>query len=300
MTPQQKKHLDYTQRMQRVCDYIDNHLADALTLDQLCQIAHFSKFHFHRQFANSLGLTVAQFIRQARLKRASYQLAFRTDIKILEIALQAGFETPESFSRCFKQQFNLTPSQFRKHPDWVTWHQHRQSPQPLETSHMYTDIQPDIVTLPHISLAVAEHRGDPNQLNHTIARFIEWRKQSGLSPVHHSRTFGLAYDDPETTPPEEFRFDICGSVKQPIPNNSQGIIPKQLPAGRYAKIRHVGSHEKMPPKIYALYGHWLPQSGEELNDFPCFFEYLNFFPEVAEHELITDIYLPLKPSQSGS
>jgi len=43
-----------------------------------------------------------------------------------------------------------------------------------------------------------------------------------------------------------------------------------------------------------LYGVWLPASGEELRDFPCFFHYVNLFPYVAEHELVTDIYLPLK------
>nr|WP_231855061.1 GyrI-like domain-containing protein [Photobacterium profundum] len=47
-------------------------------------------------------------------------------------------------------------------------------------------------------------------------------------------------------------------------------------------------------KIHYLYGQWLPESGEELRDDPCFFHYMNFFPEVSEHELITDIYLPLK------
>jgi AraC family transcriptional regulator len=49
----------------------------------------------------------------------------------------------------------------------------------------------------------------------------------------------------------------------------------------------------MDEKVHYLYGQWLPSSGEELRDFPCFFHYINLFPEVPEHELITDIYLPL-------
>jgi AraC family transcriptional regulator len=44
----------------------------------------------------------------------------------------------------------------------------------------------------------------------------------------------------------------------------------------------------------SLYRDWLPESGEELRDFPLFFHYHNFVHEVAEHELLTDIYLPLK------
>jgi len=49
----------------------------------------------------------------------------------------------------------------------------------------------------------------------------------------------------------------------------------------------------MDGKVHYLYDDWLPLSGEELRDFPCLFHYINLFPEVAEHELITDIYLPL-------
>ena len=46
--------------------------------------------------------------------------------------------------------------------------------------------------------------------------------------------------------------------------------------------------------VYYLYQTWLPDSGEELRDFPCFFHYLNFVHEVDECELVTDIYLPIK------
>lgn len=45
----------YAQRMHRVCDYIAEHLDDALTLEQLSAVAYFSKYHFHRQFAEFMG-----------------------------------------------------------------------------------------------------------------------------------------------------------------------------------------------------------------------------------------------------
>lgn len=50
----------------------------------------------------------------------------------------------------------------------------------------------------------------------------------------------------------------------------------------------------MSDTVYYLYQTWLPDSGEELRDFPCFFHYLNFVHEVDECELVTDIYLPIK------
>lgn len=155
-------------------------------------------------------------------------------------------------------------------------------------------MQVDIIEFKQTKIAVLEHRGAVETLNDSVGVFIEWRKQSKLSPVKTSETYGLAYDDPKTTPAEKFRFDIGGSITEDVPDNPQGVITKTIPGGRCAMTRHLGPHERMDDKIYYLYGAWLPESGEELRDFPCFFHYLNLFPEVPENELITDIYLPLK------
>jgi len=83
-------------------------------------------------------------------------------------------------------------------------------------------------------------------------------------------------------------------VIEDVNPNEHGVVTKSLPGGRFAKIHHLGSHAQMDEKIYQFYRDWLPVSGEELNDFPLFFHYINFFPEVAESELITDIYFAIK------
>jgi len=152
----------------------------------------------------------------------------------------------------------------------------------------------NIVDFEHTLVAVLEHRGASERVNDTARKFIEWRKHSGLSPVDCSLTFGIAYDDPEVAEPEDFRFDICGSVTEPIAENSYGIVNKVIPAGRCAVVRHYGSTDRISDSAYYLYREWLPQSGEELRDFPLFFHYLKLMPDTPEPELITDIYLPLK------
>lgn len=59
-------------------------------------------------------------------------------------------------------------------------------------------------------------------------------------------------------------------------------------------VRHLGSHHRLGEAAYYLYRDWLPESDEVLRDFPLFFNYQNLIPETPEHELITDVYLPLK------
>jgi AraC family transcriptional regulator len=127
-----------------------------------------------------------------------------------------------------------------------------------------------------------------------VQRFIAWRKQSGLSPIASSQTYGIAYDDPKSVAPSEFRFDICGSVLVPVPANDYGIINKTIPGGRCAVVRHTGSLDHIASSVYYLYREWLPKSGEELRGFPIYFQYLNLKSDTPEHELLTDVHLPLK------
>lgn len=281
---------NYRRRFEKVFDYIHRHLHEPLSVEALSQVANFSKFHFHRQFSQYVGVSVSRYIQLARLKRASYRLVFETQTKIIDIALEAGFENPESFSRAFKTTFDQTPSQFRKHPAWQPWA--KRFPLPAIERKQIMDVK--IVDFPETRIAVLEHLGPPELVNATAQRFVEWRKASGLSPVNSSRTFGLAYDDPTATPPETFRFDICGSVDAAVPANAQGVINKTIPAGRCAVLRHLGSHDNMLNSVYRLYREWLPNSGEELRDYPLFFHYINLISMVPEHELVTDIHLPLR------
>jgi AraC family transcriptional regulator len=295
----QEQVLNYSQRINNVCQYISQHLDDELSVEKLSQVACFSKFHFHRLFTEYTGITVSKFILMSRLKQASYQLVYQKELAIIDIALQANFENPESFSRAFKKAFAQTPSQFRQKPQWQTWHQKmlltkKIDRDPTMTKTLIKALNVEIVYFNETKVAVLAHRGSPTLLNHSISRFIEWRKSTGLSPVDKANTYGVAYDDPATTNADDFRFDICGEVKNTIAENSQGVVNKVIPAGRCAKIRHLGSHDKMDEKIRTLYTQWLSKSSETLRDFPCFFHYINLFPQVEEYQLITDIYLPLK------
>lgn len=287
----------YARRFKRVFAYIEQHLDCELSVEKLSEVACFSRFHFHRQFSQYCGVSVSRYITLMRLKRASYRLVQQSPEKIIDIALDAGFENPESFSRAFKNTFGLTPSEFRKDPAWVDWHRHFQFPG-REYQKRMENMDVKIICVEPIQVAVLEHHGEPMRVTNSVATFIEWRKASGLSDHTTQGTYGVPYSDPLTTPGEEFRFDICGELnaeaKGEVPANPQGIISKTLPGGRCAVVRHVGSYDRISESVYYLYRQWLPQSGEELRDFPVYFRYLQLDEELPEHAQQTDILLPLK------
>lgn len=279
------------QRICRVCSYIESNLDAELTLDALSGVAGFSKYHFHRLFSAYTGLSLIRFVLLVRLKRASYRIAFKDEVKIIDIALEAGFDSSEAFSRAFKRELGQSPSAFKTNPEWTKWHSafRFRLPGPGDRK-----MDVGIVELEEIKVAYIEHKGPPDRVLDTAARFIAWRKATGLSPVGSSRTFGVPHNDPNTTRPEDFHFDICGSVSCDVPENGYGVKTGSIPGGRCAVYRHRGSHDLIDENIYALYRNWLPKSGEECRDFPCFFQYLNFAHDVDECDLLTDIYLPLK------
>ena len=112
---------NYQSRMRRALDYIDRHLDSDLDLETVSGVAAFSKFHFHRQFTATFGLSVHRYVQLARMKRASHQLAYMDAQSVTDIAMDAGYDAPDAFARAFRQRFGQSPSSFRKSPDWEPW-----------------------------------------------------------------------------------------------------------------------------------------------------------------------------------
>ncbi|MBB4040848.1 AraC family transcriptional regulator [Microvirga flocculans] len=285
----------YHTRMQRVLAYIDEHLEQDLTVEMLSGVAAFSKHHFHRQFSSFFGIGVYRYIQLLRLKRASYRLAFRDREPVIQIALDSGYEGPEAFARAFKQRTKQTPSAFREEPHWAPWHDIHEQLNRARSLTMQTRFHADqvqIVNFPATPVAILEHRGDPRTIGDSIRRFIAWRKANGVTP-RTSKTFNVLHSDPDDTPPDEFRLGLCAATEK-VDANDDGIVAGMIPAGRCAVLRLKGSSDDLSPAVSYLYGEWLPKSGEELRDFPVFAERVTFFPDLPEHEAITDLFLPLR------
>ncbi len=287
---------NYRARLRKVLEYIDAHLDDDLSVDRLSSVAAFSKYHFHRQFSELFGIGVYRYVQLCRLKRAAHQLAFRGDSPIIDIALDAGYAGPEAFARAFRKSIGQSPSEFRKQPQWAPWYATYQPLSELRSNHMTSTKQigqVQIITFTATKVAAFEHRGDPQLVGNSVRQFIEWRKQNHLPPKI-SATFNIFYDDPAAVAPEDYRCDICAATAQEVDENPFGVVSKTIPGGRCAVLRHIGSDDLLGESIRYLYAEWLPQSGEELRDFPLFMQRVRFFPDVPESEAVIDVFLPLK------
>ncbi len=280
-----------THSLDSIVAFIFANLDETLTVESLSQQCRLSKFHFHRQFHTYTGINVGRFIQLARLKRATLQLVFNRQRRITDIAMDAGFDFPESFARALRREYGQSPTQFRRKPDWQTWwithHEHKIHPK-KEFNAMHVDI----IDFPETLVAALEHHGPESQTYNTSMKFIEWRKENGVPP-DKGNTYGIHYTDPKNTFPEDFRLDICVSIDNEIGENPQGVVNKSIPACRCAMARHTGSRDHVTAAEFLVY-EWLPGSDEEMGDFPLFFHYVNVGPGVREQDMITDVYLSLK------
>ncbi|WP_321888452.1 AraC family transcriptional regulator [Paraburkholderia bannensis] len=279
----------YTKRFEDTLAYIDANLEGDLSVGALSQIANFSKFHFHRQFAAYVGVPVARYVQLMRLRRAAHRLASRESCPVIDAAFDAGFDSPQAFSRAFKRSFGMTPIAFRQHPNWQIWSANFIVPYRSKKLNM----QVRIVDFAATRVAALEHVGPIGLVNESVRKFVDWHKQSGQSPLLSSRAFAVPRSNPDTTPGGEFRCDISAEIHEPVAPNAYGVRELVIPGGRCAVVRHVGSTDHIGETIYPIYRDWLPGSREELRDHSLFFHYLSAFSDVAAQQWQTDIYIPL-------
>ena len=104
---------DYSDCIEDVMQYIREHINEPLDREVLAGIAGFSIPHFHRVFTAHVGESAISYVRRLRLERAGRKLRMGA-VDITEVALAAGYDTHAAFSKAFKQQFGLSPSEFRQ------------------------------------------------------------------------------------------------------------------------------------------------------------------------------------------
>ena len=280
--------------------HIQEHLDEPLPLNELAEIAYFSPFHFHRIFKGLVGESLKEHIRRLRLERAVHRLR-STDQSILGIALEAGYETHESFTRAFRAMFGDNPSVFRRNHRSGEFKEalsgvHYQSGGKIKSFKPITrggiDMEVRIEKLEPMRVAFARHIGPYEECEPAWEKLCAWAGPKGLLGPD-TTIIGVSYDDPEVTPPEKIRYDACITVGEDI--EAEGEIGVQVIAGGdYAVTTHKGPYGNLLQTYQKLFGEWAPQSGRVVKQAACFEIYRNDPKSTPPEELITDVYIPLE------
>ncbi len=108
--------MDYSREISNSLDYIEDNLFSDSVYEEVFSVVHMSKYHFQRIFAMSTMHTLGDYIKKRRFTAIVRRLR-ETQDKIIDIALECGYESHEAFTRSFKTYFLNTPSEYRKGKD---------------------------------------------------------------------------------------------------------------------------------------------------------------------------------------
>ena len=100
--------------MEAVIDYVEQHLDEKLDLGTVAEAVHYSKYHLHRLFAKTTGMTLHDYVQRRQMTEAAKLLVF-SDQPILETALICGYESQQAFSSAFKAMYKTAPAEYRDH-----------------------------------------------------------------------------------------------------------------------------------------------------------------------------------------
>ncbi len=277
--------IDYSRRIARVTDHIAVNLDADLDVERLASVASFSPWHFHRIYREATGETVADTVRRLRLHRAAVEL-IRDDAPLEQVARRAGYGTLAAFSRAFSSGYSVPPGAYRLRGRLLP-------PSPQRPGSSAITYPVEIAPFKGAHLAAVSHHGDYQEINHAFDKIYTWASARSLIGLT-TRSFGIYYHDPLTTPERKLRSKagLGVSSKAPLEGEFHSV---EIPALVCASILHKGPYAELENAYRFLFRDWLPASGREPGDHPCFEEYLNNPRELPASEWLTRVYLPLQP-----
>lgn len=303
-------HDDYKSRINRTLDYIETNFGRAFTLDELAETANFSKYHFTRIFQAITGETPFRFILRIRLERAAAMILSHRKEKISEIASRCGFSELSIFSRNFHAQFGISPSAFRSRKSNLSQTDSK-TQQSSDRLRMYfcsetrtikwsTNMKQikniEVRDIPEMTLAYVRHtgpyKGDINLFERLWNKLFTWAGPRNLIGGKGFMSLVIYHDDPHITEDDKLRMSICITV--PPGTKVDGEVGKmKLEASRCAVARFELDATEFQQAWDWVYGQWLPSSGYQPDDKPCYEAYPE---EPKDGKFIVDICIPVKPA----
>ncbi|WP_035056324.1 helix-turn-helix domain-containing protein [Andreprevotia chitinilytica] len=258
--------MNYLDQIQRGVDYIEANLDQPIAIAEVAKEANMSQWHFQRMFKGLTGDTVKDYIRSRRFGRA-LEVLLNSDRRIIDIALEADFETQESFSRAFKAAFDISPAQYRKAGKKYPF------PPKVKFDQDYlAHINKGLDTVPEMYAQQAMNFvgmrtsffGTDSERNNLAEKLPPLWQQfiPRLSEIKHTvggLCYGIVRQLKENSDELEY---FCAIEVTAIADIPEGMVAIKNPACTYAKFTHQGAVRFIDDTVNYIYSTWLPRSGK--------------------------------------
>ena len=280
-------------RINDVLYYIHKDISAPLCGRDLARIAAYSEQHFHRVFKQAVGETLNTYIRRTRLEHAANQLMFDHQSSVIAVAEKCGFVSLSSFNKVFKQQFGMTPGEWRyqevskpKLP-YLVDNEIRAGFNRIKSLALP---KPTIIERKPQRVAYIRHQGYDRNIRNTWQKLVAWAIEEGA--YNEAEQIGLHHSNPAWVPLEQCRYVACLAIEQPL--HKRGVVNQfVIPGGLHAVFRLSGRYGELLPWYGRILDQWLPQSGFRLQTTPVLAKYHdNHFLNHNEHFNV-DLCVPI-------
>ncbi|MGD6816427.1 AraC family transcriptional regulator [Metabacillus sp. 84] len=255
--------------MNKSLDYIERHLDDEITMEKAAAIACMSKFHFQRMFLMVTGVTPGDYVRKRRLTIAAQELA-NSNVKIIDVALKYGYETPESFSKAFKKAHGMSPSEVRKaecvlkaYPR-ISFQIQLKGAKAMNYRFIEKEAFPVVGKAIKLSTAKSAQQGE-------ISKFWQEANQTNglneqLEPLTGSMGFlGICMDFNQ----EQETMSYMIAAEKPEGFRNSGLEERIIPPRKWTVFESNGPMPHAIQEVWGrIFGEWFPSTGYELAEGP--------------------------------
>lgn len=291
--------MNYRKSLEQAVIYIENHLGYNIKVEDVAKAAGYSYYHLNRQFTAILGESIGSYIKKRRLADASKKLLY-SDLKIIDIAIEYGFDSPEAFSRAFKAIYKVSPQSYRQNRlDIFIGGKERLDTGLLDHLVRNVTVHPRIVELTEIR--VAGIRGETTLRDNRLREL--WDRTNSLysqipNRIPGGRSFGICEACAENTlytMNEDILFtEVAGTEVSSFEGLTEPFVQKVIPGGRYAVFTHRGTLRMLPQTFDYIWGTWFLTTKEELDWREDFELYDERFLGYDHPDSEVDLYIPVK------
>lgn len=297
--------MDYIKQIQETIDYIDDHIIEKLCVQELAQIACFSTYHYYRIFYSFIGMTVMEYVTRRKLQFALQDL--QNDRKVIDIAMDYGFETHAGFTKAFKKHFGYPPNVYRIHAT-------AGMPQKIDLCKLRLNktggiiMQPKIIERKSFKVVGYEFKSTLKNKSHTRDVPAFWEER-GLgngecetklyatqTPVKHGEYCLCINPNMES---DEFSYLLSVEVGD-FSKAQKDMYQLEVPAATYAvfttpPVKEDDFVNSIQGTWKYILEEWFPNSGYEIDETKYDFEYYDERCHSWENDrILMEIFIPIK------
>lgn len=284
--------VEWLNKMMDAIDYMETKMEEEFDIEDIAKMACSSTFHFQRMFHMLTGFTVAEYIRNRKLTLAAQELAVSSKIKVIDIALKYGYESPESFAKAFRRVHGITPSEARRSGvnlkafPRISFHLSLRGDKDMD----YRIVQKDAFRVVGKAIKVSTNNGENlRQIPEFWAKCnVDGTCERICSIDNRQNMMGICmefeYDK------EELSYMIA--IEDVTNSGDTGFETREIPAATWAVFTSVGPMPHAIQNVWTrIFEEWLPASGLEHADAPELEVYLPGDPSAQDYKC--EVWIPV-------